>query len=237
MLLGNAYDDSEDEETAPQAVPLALQPASREDVEQSAESEDEASEGEEASGVVPVALSSAADAADDEDEEEEEAARQAAAEAAARAAAAEAARVAELPPPDFTGWVPAGGGAPSARTAPLVGGRSKKRKGPGGGASQISSGFKAAVTRHDALEAQKEAELELELEERKKNNGLSAAYDSVFRSGPRSRRDHAEITRGHTRSPEITSSAAAGSVTPHAPARESPHPQGLQGSHLQPLID
>ena len=144
MLRGNAYDDSEDEETAPQAVPLALQPASREDVEQSAESEDEASEGEEASGVVPVALSAAADAADDEDEEEEEAARQAAAEAAARAAAAEAARVAELPPPDFTGWVPAGGGAPSARTAPLVGGRSKKRKGPGGGASQISSGFKAA---------------------------------------------------------------------------------------------
>ena len=39
-------------------------------------------------------------------------------------------------------------------------------------------------------------------------------------------------TRGHTRSPDITSSAAAGSVTPHAPARECPHPQGLQGSHL-----
>ena len=54
---------------------------------------------------------------------------------------------------------------------------------------------------HTALQA----ELELELEERKKNNGLSAAYDSVFRSGPRPRRDHAEITprsrRDHT---EIT---------------------------------
>ena len=80
-------------------------------------------------------------------------------------------------PPDF--FDPA---APARPTAPTVFNRSRAKRGGSSSQAQISSGFKAATTRHDQLRQARDRELEEEADARGRNNGLSSAYDSVFRA-------------------------------------------------------
>jgi hypothetical protein len=117
--------------------------------------------------VIPVALTEAAADEDDDGEEEDE-------------QPDDPLPATVLPAPDFTGWQPAGGGAPARAIAPLVTVLGKQKRRPAG-PSHISSGPRPSVTRHDALRAAAQAELDHEIEERGRNNGFSSAYDSVFR--------------------------------------------------------
>jgi len=82
-----------------------------------------------------------------------------------------------LPPPDFTNWVADPSQAPP-RLAPKVSVLGKQKR--GSSAAQISSGFKAAITRRDQIIAEKAQQLAEEDEARSRNGGLSSAYDSVF---------------------------------------------------------
>eukprot|EP00962_Isochrysis_galbana_P038801 scaffold13823_cov129-Isochrysis_galbana.AAC.2 len=119
------------------------------------------------SRVVPVALMDAADNDGEEDEEDDE-------------PQDDPLPATVLPAPDFTGWHPAGGGAPVRAMAPLVTALGKQKR-RAAGPSHISSGPRPSVTRHDALRAAAQAELDHEIEERGRNHGFSSAYDSVFR--------------------------------------------------------
>jgi len=178
------YDDDEEEEEdedvgESRVTPVALLGSAGNSSEEEASSDEDDAEfvgpppgDASTSRVLPVALTAAADEDDDADEEEEE-------EEDDGAPGAGPAPMA-LPAPDFTGWQPEGGGAPARQTAPLVSSLNKKKRGASG-PSHISSGPRPSVTRHDALAAAAQAELDAELEERGRNNGLSSAYDSVFR--------------------------------------------------------
>ena len=102
-------------------------------------------------------------------------------EGAAAAAAAEPQPTLELPPPDLADFDPSTAGTAAAPRVSALG--KQKRGGGGGGPATLSKGFTAAVTRHDQLRAAAARAREEELEARGRNNGLSSAYDSVFRGG------------------------------------------------------
>ena len=151
----SSEDEDEDEVAAGPAMPLALASGLGEEDGDEDEDEDEEEEEEaederpEEGPTVPLAFT--ADAPESEDEEDEEELEP------------EPELPSALPPPDFSDWSgdPEGGFVPQA-TAPKVSALVRGQK-PKGGPHQISSGFKAAVTRHDALaQAKQDAADELE---------------------------------------------------------------------------
>jgi hypothetical protein len=190
MLVGYSDDEEEEEELPGSAVPGGVTPVALQAADTgSSDEEDEEEGGQEAaaidsdsdqfvgaarppepvpsSRVVPVALTDAAADEDDEDDEDDE-------------SQDEPLPGIVLPAPDFTGWQPAGGGAPVRATAPLVTALGKQKR-RAAGPSHISSGPRPSVIRHDALRAAAQAELDQEIDERGRNHGFSSAYDSVFR--------------------------------------------------------
>lgn len=195
--LGSYESDASDEDepgTSAAALPLprpALDAADDDEEESADDDDDDAAaagatsapqpEGGENEGVraeepmigpvIPLALSQANDDDDDEDDDDGGGAAEDGSDDAGPSG---------LPPPDFSDFPdPADGGA--ARPAgPQITALTKRER-PKGGSHQISSGFKPGMTRRDQLNAKAEAELDAAAEARSRNNGLSSAYDSVFR--------------------------------------------------------
>lgn len=142
------------------------------------DSEDDEDEGAMVGPVLPVSVGGDyGDGDNDEDDDDGDDADEAPVQGAAAPPVADA-----LPPPDFADWDPAEGAARVAASAPSISALGKRQRGGPAGAHQVSSGFKAAVTRHDQLVAAKAAAFEESAEARRSNGGLSSAYDSVFRA-------------------------------------------------------
>ena len=168
-------EDDDDHGTSSAAQPLlrpALDAAEEEESAEEGDDDDAAATVPQADEpmvgpVIPLALSRANEDDDEEEEEEDD--------GGAADGGDDEDGPSGLPPPDFSDWPD-----PEARPAgPQVTALTKRER-PKGGPHQISSGFKAGVTRRDQLDAKAEAELDAAADARGRNNGLSSAYDSVF---------------------------------------------------------
>ena len=145
-----------------------------EQLEQQEEEEPEPELHAPAPAVVPLALTAAEEESADDDDDDDERPLQCAEPPPPDSVDA-------LPPPDFSDWDP-DGTAPVRATVPKVTALGKRQRGGPAGPHQVSSGFKASVTKHDLLVAQKAREFEESVEARRANGGFSSAYDSVFRA-------------------------------------------------------
>jgi hypothetical protein len=188
-LVADYGTDSEDSgaEAGPSGPPavsaaeLAARAATADDdddesEEEEAEEEEEETDGDgdEATGAatalappVPLALmEAAADSSDDDEEHPQE--------------QEEEVPTMALPPPDFGDWSGVPGEGLGGPSVPRVSSLGKQKR--SSASAHFSSGFRAGVTRHDQLQAKAAADEAEMAESRSRNNGLSSAYDSVFRA-------------------------------------------------------
>ena len=188
-LLGGVYDSSEDDDESDSGVPMASTMAATAAAHVSSDEEEDGDVG--ALGLVETAPKTSA--VQTSQAEMTRAASPATASLSATRSSVDAPIVETadihaagtsmtnqvlLPAPDFSGWIADPGKAQVASSAPVVR-PLNDRKRPRAGA-QIASGFKAAITRHDQMKMQQEADMAAELEIRQRNKGFSSAYDSVF---------------------------------------------------------